>query len=141
MATRDTEAASQDQLVEWIREGRSLKISIQTPPVGVHKKKAVAQLAMKSSPFCTSPLFMCRFCKLYVVRNNVSLLLRQRLMHLFSAGQDILLSEVYIHAITFPPHTGRYTPEINPARSDAKKQTAFAMSKSVPLRFIGTLST
>jgi hypothetical protein len=45
-----------------------------------------------------------------------------------------------MQGITFPPHTGRYTPVINPARSEAKKQTAFAISISVPLLFIGTLS-
>ncbi len=42
--------------------------------------------------------------------------------------------------ITFPPETGKNAPFIKLARSEARKHTALAVSISVPLRFIGTLS-
>jgi len=44
----------------------------------------------------------------------------------------------YKLVITLPPAMGRKAPVINPARSEARKQTAFAVSASVPRRPIGT---
>lgn len=47
----------------------------------------------------------------------------------------------YTRGITLPLLTGRYSPVITRARSDARKQTALAMSSSVARRRIGKLST
>jgi hypothetical protein len=44
-----------------------------------------------------------------------------------------------MHGMTFPPHTGKYTPVIKEAKSEAKKHTALAISSSVPLRAKGTV--